>query len=86
MVYGGITEELLMRQFLVSLGAWLLGTAAVTPLTPILVWRALVLNGVAGIAFGYLYWRNGLEAAMPGHMIAHLLMQAPGVILLQRML
>lgn len=118
-LYGGITEELLMRLFLVSLAAWLLGrwlktpagmpssgafwaaiilvailfglghlptTAAITPLTQVLVVRALVLNGVAGIAFGYLYWRHGLEAAMVGHMSAHLVMQAPGVILLKNML
>jgi membrane protease YdiL (CAAX protease family) len=118
-LYGGITEELLMRLFLMSLAAWLLGrllktparlptasafwaaivliallfglghlpiTAAMTPLTPMLVVRALVLNGVAGIAFGYLYWRHGLEAAMFGHMSAHLVMQAPGVMLLKNML
>ncbi|MGH9778745.1 MAG: CPBP family intramembrane glutamic endopeptidase [Candidatus Acidiferrales bacterium] len=117
-LYGGITEELLMRLFLVSLVAWLLGriwktpdvmpapgafwagivfvailfglghlpiTAAITPLTPLLVTRALVLNGVAGVAFGYLYWRYGLEAAMLGHMSAHLVLQAPGVMLLKSM-
>jgi membrane protease YdiL (CAAX protease family) len=115
-VYGGITEELLMRLFLLSLVAWILGrwwktsqgtptrgvfwtaivvvailfglghlpaTAAVAPLTPWLVARALVLNGVAGVAFGYLYWRHGLEAAMAGHMSAHLVMQVPGVMLLK---
>jgi hypothetical protein len=48
--------------------------------------RALVLNGVAGIAFGYLYWKDGLEAAMIGHMSAHVVMQIPGVIVLTRML
>ncbi len=118
-LYGGITEELLMRLFLVSLVAWLFGrwlktpagrpnagafwaaimlvailfalghlpiTAVLTPLTPTLVARALVLNGVAGIAFGYLYWRHGLEAAMLGHMSAHLVMQAPGAMLLKYML
>jgi membrane protease YdiL (CAAX protease family) len=117
--YGGITEELLMRLFLVSLVAWLLGrfwktsegmpapgafwaaillvavlfglghlpiTAAITPLTPFLVARALVLNGVAGVAFGYLYWRHGLESAMLAHMSAHLVMQVPGVALLRSML
>lgn len=118
-VYGGITEELLMRLFLLSLVVWLLGkrwktaegkptsgvfwaaifvvailfglghlpaTAAMAPLTQLLVVRALVLNGVAGIAFGYLYWRHGLEAAMLGHMSTHLMMQAPGVMLLKTMM
>ena len=56
------------------------------PLTPLLVVRALVLNGVAGVAFGYLYWRQGLEAAMLGHISAHLVMQVPGVMLLKNMM
>jgi membrane protease YdiL (CAAX protease family) len=118
-VYGGITEELFMRLFLMSLVAWLCGrwwrtpgglptsgafwlaivlvavlfglghlpaTSAITPLTTMLVLRALVLNGIAGIAFGYLYWRHGLEAAMIGHMGTHLVMQIPGVIVLTSML
>jgi hypothetical protein len=51
-----------------------------------LVTRALTLNGVAGIAFGYLYWRHGLEAAMLAHMSTHLVLQAPGVMLLKAML
>ncbi len=118
-VYGGITEELLMRLFLVSLVAWLLGkfwktpeglptpgafwcaiilvailfglghlpiTSVLTPLTPLLIARALLLNGVAGIAFGYLYWRYGLEAALLGHMSTHLVLQGPGVELIKKML
>jgi membrane protease YdiL (CAAX protease family) len=118
-VYGGITEELLMRLFLMSLAAWLIGkwwkaadgmpapgafwaaiivvalvfglghlpvTSVLAPLTSTLVLRALLLNGIAGVAFGYLYWRHGLEAAMLGHMSAHLVMQGPGTALLTRML
>ena len=115
-VYGGITEELLMRLFLVSLVVWLLGrwwrsaegqpasgafwtsivivavifglghlpaTAAMTPLTSSIVARALVLNGIAGIAFGWLYWRRGLESAMVAHASAHLIMQIPGAMFLK---
>jgi membrane protease YdiL (CAAX protease family) len=118
-LYGGFTEELVMRLFLLTLIAWLLGkwwktsdgtptpgafwiaiilvallfglghlpaTSAMTPITQLLVVRALVLNGIAGIAFGYLYWRRGLESAMLAHMSAHLVMQIPGVILLRTML
>jgi membrane protease YdiL (CAAX protease family) len=118
-IYGGITEELIMRLFLLSSIAWLLAkvlktpsgaprsgvfwlaivivailfglghlpiTAALTPLTSLLVVRALVLNGVAGIVFGYLYWRHGLESAMLGHMSAHLVMQWPGVLLLKSLM
>ena len=61
-------------------------TAAIAALTPGLVVRALLLNGVAGAAFGYLYWRHGLEAAMAGHMSAHVVMQIPGVMLLKALL
>jgi hypothetical protein len=34
---------------------------------------ALVLagNGIAGVAFGWLYWRAGLEAAIMAHALAH---------------
>lgn len=118
-LYGGITEELLMRLFLLSLVAWLLSrwwrtskglptggvfwvaifvtailfglghlptTSAIVPLTRGLIVRALLMNGVAGIAFGYLYWKHGLEAAMVGHMAAHLVIQIPGMILVQRTL
>ena len=99
--YGGITEELLTRLFLVSFFAWLLSpflrgaglywfaiivaailfgashlpaTALLLPLTPVVVTRAIVLNGIAGVAFGVLYWRYGLEAAMLGHFISDLLL------------
>ena len=41
--------------------------AAATPLTQPLVARVLVLNSLAGIVFGWLYWRRGLEAAMVSH-------------------
>ncbi len=42
-------------------------TSALAPLTPLIVTRAIVLNGVAGIAFGYLYFTRGLESAMLAH-------------------
>lgn len=46
--------------------------AAVSPLTTALLARTLVLNSLAGIAFGWLYWRRGLEAAMVAHFSADL--------------
>lgn len=102
-LYGGITEELLMRLFLMSGILWLLkfvwhtpdGSPAqaaicfaivlvailfglghlpaaklVTGLSPLMVTRVLVLNGIAGLVFGYLYWRHGLFAAMAAHFSA----------------
>lgn len=109
--YGGIDEEILLRLFLLSLLAWLLGfawhlpngkptlgalwlatiiaavifglghlpaTAALVKLTPLLIGRAIVLNGIVGVATGYLYWRYGLEAAMLAHFSADLVLHGIG--------
>jgi hypothetical protein len=103
-LYGGITEELLLRFGLLSglayLGwrltgrpdagpgravAWiaivvaavlfgvgdLLALAQAVTLTPALVARTLLLNGIAGVVFGWLYWRRSLEAAMIAHASFH---------------
>lgn len=37
-------------------------------ITVLLFIRAIVLNGIMGIFFGYLYWKKGLEYAMIAHM------------------
>lgn len=114
--YGGITEEILMRLFLFSGIAWLLGliwqtpgglpadgafwtanvlaalvfgvahlpaTAALTRLTPLVILRALALNGVAGIAFGYLYWQHGLIVAMMAHFSADIILHVITPLLLK---
>src|SRR6185503_19579216 len=64
--YGGIYEELLTRMFLLLLfGLGHLPSASLfMKITPLVVVAAIVLNGLAGIAFGYLYRRRGLESAM----------------------
>jgi membrane protease YdiL (CAAX protease family) len=54
--------------------AHLPATATILPLTPLVVARAVVLNGVAGIAFGYLYWKRGLESAMIAHFSADIVL------------
>lgn len=36
-------------------------------ITPAAVAEALLLNGIAGVTFGYLYWKRGLEAAIVTH-------------------
>ena len=104
LLYGGITEELMMRWGLMTTLAWgawrlaqqeqelprqsimwaALGTsallfgvghlgaaAALTPLTPALVARTVLLNSAGGIVFGWLYWRRSLEAAMIAHATVH---------------
>ena len=48
--------------------------SALVPLTPLIVIRAVVLNGLLGIGFGYLYITRGLESAMLSHFSADLLL------------
>ena len=45
--------------------------AAVAPLTAAVVLRILLLNAVAGLVFGWLYWKASLEAAMLAHASVH---------------
>ena len=106
-LYGGISEEILMRLFLMSMIVWLLArvirrteplaqtglvwtangivalafglghlpvTATVVELTPLVVARAIVLNGIAGLVFGWLYWKRGLAAAMVAHFAADIVL------------
>jgi hypothetical protein len=108
--YGGFTEELMLRLFLLSVLAvgmqalatggkpgsrplssgifWtanlaaalafgaghLPAAAAIAPLTTMLIVRTIVLNGLAGVVFGALYRRWGLEAAMLAHFTADLVL------------
>ena len=102
-LYGGVTEELLLRYGLMTLLVWagwklrrtpdgrptdagvwtailltalvfgaghLPATAAMVDLTPGVVARALVLNGLGGVLFGWLYWKRDLLAAMVAHFAA----------------
>jgi membrane protease YdiL (CAAX protease family) len=57
-------------------GASHLPAAVLTvPLTVSLILYVFVLNGVASMVFGYLFWRSGLEAAMVAHFFADLILQ-----------
>ena len=49
-------------------------TAALFPITPLVIIRAIVLNGLVGIAFGYLYFKHGLESAMLSHFTADIVL------------
>jgi len=49
-------------------------TAALFPLTPLVILRAISLNGLIGIAFGYLYFKHGLEAAILSHFTADIVL------------
>jgi hypothetical protein len=45
--------------------------AAQVELNAALVARTLVLNGLGGVVFGWLFWRHHLEAAMVAHAASH---------------
>lgn len=49
-------------------------TALLVPLTPLVITRAVVLNGLAGLAFGYLYFTRGIESAMLSHFSADIVL------------
>ena len=49
-------------------------TAVLIELTPLVIARALLLNAVLGVAFGWLAWRRGLEAAIASHLVADVLL------------
>jgi len=46
------------------------------PMDPLIITRSLVLNGIGGLAFGWLYWKYGLESAMLAHFLADVILQA----------
>jgi membrane protease YdiL (CAAX protease family) len=51
------------------------------PLTPIVWACAILLNGICGMVFGWLYWRKGLEAAMVAHFMVDLVLHGIGPVL-----
>lgn len=107
-LYGGITEEVLLRLFLMTLLVWIgakitrskggqpapavlwiatvlaalvfgLGhlpaTAALgVPLNGLVITRGILLNGVGGVFFGWLYFARGLESAMLAHYSADIVL------------
>jgi membrane protease YdiL (CAAX protease family) len=49
-------------------------TALLVPLTPLIITRAVILNGLIGIVCGWLFWKRGLESAMVAHFSADLVL------------
>ena len=106
-LYGGVTEEILLRWGVLSVLAFALvrtvgRSRESESLPPALAWTAIVVSAVlfglghlpaaatvygaltpavvafvvgwntlAGLPFGWLFWRHGLEAAMVAHALAH---------------
>lgn len=50
-------------------------TQSITNLTPLVITRAILLNGVGGIVFGWLYWKKGLESAIIAHFSTDIILQ-----------
>ena len=49
-------------------------TANMTELTTLIWFRMIFYNGLAGLFFGWIYWKRNLELAMLAHMFAHIAM------------
>lgn len=69
----GVWLAIIISSILFGLGH-LPVTSAITAITPIVVIRAIVLNGIGGVIFGWLYWKKGLEAAMISHFSADIVL------------
>jgi hypothetical protein len=61
--------------FALAFGAAHLPTEAAIglPLNPLVVTATLVLNGIGGLVFGWLFWTFGLESAILAHILADVL-------------
>ena len=74
---GGGTPSRVVMWTAIALAALLFGmahlpaAAALAPLDSVLVLRVVSLNALAGLFFGWLFWRYHLEAAMLAHASAH---------------
>ncbi|WP_171051662.1 CPBP family intramembrane glutamic endopeptidase [Alteribacter natronophilus] len=55
-------------------------TAASVEMTGTVFLRMMLLNGAAGIIFGWLYWKKGLETAMAAHIMAHVVMIGASIV------
>ncbi|WP_020602884.1 CPBP family intramembrane glutamic endopeptidase [Spirosoma spitsbergense] len=104
LLYGGITEEILMRFGLMTLFIWLLSLLFHTK-AAVIYWVAIIgaallfgaghlpamrlmvahpsatltlyiilANALAGVVFGWLYWRYGLVFAIIAHASAHIVL------------
>jgi len=69
----GIWLSIILAAVFFGLGH-LPATAQITNLTGIVIVRAVVLNGVGGIIFGWLYWKKGLESAIIAHFSADIIL------------
>jgi membrane protease YdiL (CAAX protease family) len=62
----GIWLSIILAAIMFGLGH-LPATAGIVELNAIVVTRAIILNGIGGVIFGWLYWKKGLESAIIAH-------------------
>lgn len=46
--------------------------ANLVELTPLIIFRTILLNALGGMVFGWIYWRRSLEVAMVAHAAGHI--------------
>jgi membrane protease YdiL (CAAX protease family) len=69
----GMWLSIILASIIFGLGH-LPATAQITALTGIVIIRAIALNGIGGIIFGWLYWKKGLESAIIAHFVADIVL------------
>jgi len=70
----GIWLSIILAAILFGIGHLPATAQIVENLNGIVIARAIVLNGIGGIAFGWLYWKKGLESAMIAHFSADIVL------------
>jgi membrane protease YdiL (CAAX protease family) len=70
---GGLWTANILAAILFGLGH-LPAISTIIPITPLVIARTVTLNTLLGIAFGWLYWKRGLEAAIISHFSADLIL------------
>ena len=67
----GYTDNIVWASVIIAAIVFGLGhlpaTAAIMAITPAVVLRAVLLNGIGGVVFGWLFFKKGLEFAMISH-------------------
>jgi len=69
----GVWMAIILASVIFGLGH-LPATSLIVPLTWLVITRAIVLNGIGGIIFGWLYWKKGLESAIIAHFSADIVL------------
>lgn len=65
---------IILAAILFAVGHFPVVFSAITNPTIALLTYVLIANSIAGLFFGWLYWKKGLESAFVGHIFAHVAM------------